>query len=48
MTWDMPRDGHVDTAAVMSYVRNARATRDHFLANAEQISAAARAGAHTR
>jgi hypothetical protein len=48
MTWDMPRDGDVDTAAVMSYVRNALAARDHFLANAEEISAAARARAHTR
>jgi len=48
MTWDMPRDGDVDTAAVASYARNALATRDHFLVNAGQISAAARARAHTR
>ena len=43
MTWDIPRDATVDTAAVASYVRNALATRDHFIANAEEISAAARA-----
>ena len=42
MTWDLPRGSTVDTAAVASYLRNALATRDHFLANAEQISADAR------
>jgi hypothetical protein len=42
MTWDIPRGAQVDAAAVGSYVRNALATRDHFLANAEQISAEAR------
>ena len=48
MTWDMPRGSDVDTAAVASYVRNALDTRDHFLANAEQISADARARARNR
>ena len=43
MTWDIPRGAAVDTAAVASYVRNALATRDHFIANAAQISAEARA-----
>ncbi len=43
MTWDMPRGADVEAAAVGDYVRNALATRDHFLANAEQISAEARA-----
>ena len=48
MTWDMPRGTDVDTAAVASYVREALAKRDHFLANAEQISAAARERARAR
>jgi hypothetical protein len=48
MTWDFPPGSTVDTAAVASYVRNALATRDHFLANADQISADARARAQTR
>ncbi|HLM05227.1 MAG TPA: hypothetical protein VK402_08590 [Blastococcus sp.] len=48
MTWDIPRGSTVDTAAVASYVRNALATRDHFLADAERISAEARARAKTR
>jgi hypothetical protein len=43
MTWDFPRGGTVDAAAVASYVREALDKRDHFLANAEQISAEARA-----
>jgi hypothetical protein len=43
MTWDIPRGADVDTAAVASYVRKALATRDHFIANAAQISAEARA-----
>jgi hypothetical protein len=43
MTWDFPRGADVDTAAVGDYVRDALAKRDHFLADAEQISAAARA-----
>ena len=42
MTWDFPRGADVDTAAVASYVRDALAKRDHFLANDEEISAAAR------
>ena len=42
-TWDIPRGADVDSAAVASYVRNALATRDHFIANAPQISAEARA-----
>jgi hypothetical protein len=48
MTWDMPRDADVDTAAVASYVRSALATRDHFLANAEEISAESRERARRR
>ena len=43
MTLDIPRDGEVDAAAVATYVRDALATRDHFLAHDEEISAAARA-----
>ena len=43
MTWDIPRGAAVDSAAVASYVRNALATRNHFIANAAQISAEARA-----
>ena len=43
MTWDLPRGGDVDAAAVGDYVRDALATRDHFLANAQQISADAKA-----
>ena len=43
MTWDFPRGAEVDEAAVGSYVHDALAKRDHFLANAEQISAEARA-----
>jgi hypothetical protein len=43
MTWDLPRGADVDAAAVGSYVRNALAQRDHFLADADGISAAARA-----
>jgi len=48
MTWDMPRDSEVDTAAEMGYVPIALATRNHFLANAEEISAEARARTRTR
>jgi hypothetical protein len=43
MTWDIPRGDTIDTAAVASYVRDALGTRDHFIANAAQISAEARA-----
>jgi hypothetical protein len=43
MTWDFPRGADVDAAAVGDYVRDALAKRDHFLGNAEQISAEARA-----
>ena len=42
MTWDFPRGADVDTAAVASYVHEALAKRDHFLANADQITADAR------
>jgi hypothetical protein len=42
MTWDFPRGAGIDTAGVASYVPAALATREHFLANSEQISAAAR------
>jgi hypothetical protein len=43
MTWDFPRGSTVDAAAVASYVRDALDKRDHFIANDEEISAAARA-----
>ena len=43
MTWDFPRGVDVDTAAVTTYVREALDKRDHFLANADQISADAKA-----
>jgi len=42
MSWDFPRGADVDTAAVGSYVRDALAKRDHFLAHDREISAAAR------
>ncbi|WP_164704517.1 DUF1801 domain-containing protein [Blastococcus litoris] len=42
MTWDIPRGGEIDTAAVGGYVREALDRREHFLANADEISAAAR------
>lgn len=42
MTWDVPRGADIDTAPVASYVHEALATREPFLANAEQIGAAAR------
>ena len=48
MTWDILRGSTVDTAAVRSYVLDALATRDHFLADAEKISAEARARAKSR
>jgi hypothetical protein len=48
MTWDIPRGGVVDTAAVGSYVREALAKRDHFLTHDREISAAARARTRTR
>ena len=48
MTWDFPRGGDVDAAAVASYVREALDDRDHYLANAAQITADARANAATR
>jgi hypothetical protein len=48
MTWDIPRGGAVDTAAVGSYVREALAKRDHFLAHEREISAEARARTRTR
>ena len=43
MTWDFPRGADVDAAAVATYVRDALDTRDHFMANDKEISAAARA-----
>jgi hypothetical protein len=43
MTWDLPRGADVDAAAVGDYVREALAKRDHFLADADRISAEARA-----
>ncbi len=48
MTWDFPRGATVDAAAVGSYVRDALAQRDHFIANDKEISAAARAKYGTR
>jgi hypothetical protein len=43
MTWDFPRGADVDADAVGRYVRDALDKRDHFIANDEEISAAARA-----
>ena len=43
MTWDFPRGADVDADAVGRYVREALDERDHFLVNADEISAAARA-----
>jgi hypothetical protein len=43
MSWDFPRGAVVDTAAVATYVQDALAQRDHFLAHDKEISAAARA-----
>jgi hypothetical protein len=43
MTWDLPRGADVDPDAVGRYVREALEKREHFLANADAISAAARA-----
>ena len=48
MTWDFPFGAEVDAAAVGDYVREALATREQFLANAEEISAQARAAAKAR
>jgi hypothetical protein len=48
MTWDFPRGADVDAAAVGSYVREAIDDRDHFLANADQIAADAKARAQAR
>src|SRR4051794_17111835 len=43
MTWDMPRGSTFDTAAVAGYVRDAPAGRDDVMADAQPISADARA-----
>ena len=48
MTWDFPRGADVDAGAVGRYVREALDKRDHFLANAEAISAEARERARRR
>jgi hypothetical protein len=48
MTWDFPRGAAVDAAAVAMYVREALDDRDHYLANAEEIAAEARARAKAR
>ncbi len=48
MTWDFPRGADVDAEAVGRYVREALDKRDHFLANADQISAEAREQARRR
>ena len=42
MTWDIPRGSDIDAESVGRYVREALAKRDHFLANSDTISAAAR------
>jgi hypothetical protein len=42
MTWDIPRGSDIDATAVGDYVRDALATRDHFLAHDKEISAMAR------
>jgi hypothetical protein len=42
MTWDIPRGSDIDATAVGDYVRDALATRDHFLAHDREISAMAR------
>ena len=43
MTWDLPRGTDIDPEAIGRYVREALDERDHFLVNADEISAAARA-----
>ena len=48
MTWDFQRGADVDADAVGRYVREALDKRDHFLANAEAISAEARGHARKR
>jgi hypothetical protein len=48
MTWDFPRGADVDADAVERYVREALDKRDHFLANAETVSAEARERARRR
>ena len=48
MTWDFPRGADVDAEAVGRYVREALDEREHFLANADQISADARKQARWR
>ena len=48
MTWDFPRGADVDADAVGRYVREALDKRDHFLANADQISAEAKENARNR
>jgi hypothetical protein len=42
MTWDIPRGSDIDAQSVGRYVREALAKRDHFVANSDTISAAAR------
>ena len=42
MTWDIPRGSDINAESVGRYVREALAKRDHFLANAAAIGAAAR------
>ena len=48
MTWDFARGADVDAGAVGRYVREALDRREHFLANAETISAEARENARNR
>ncbi|GAA3042642.1 hypothetical protein Aglo01_62670 [Actinokineospora globicatena] len=42
MTWDIPIGAEVDAAQVGAYVREAVAKRDHFVANSDEISKAAK------
>jgi hypothetical protein len=48
MTWGFPYGAAIDPAAVGGYVGQALATREEFLANADEISAAARERARNR
>ena len=48
MTWDIPRGAEIDSAAVGAYVREALDWREHFLANADTITADARTRARAR
>ena len=47
-TWDFPYGAEIDADAVAGYVRDALARRDTYLADAEEITAEARARAKKR